>query len=436
MHFFKDYHPAYRGQGRTERAGEGKEPRHLDGHVQPVAELGQRGRRESAHPAPLSRWCSARPPSCGWSATRTSSRSTPRATSCRTSTPVDVIIVLENSQMITFQAATGQLDFTSFTLETQNIPLLKLGERKGMNKVHIWRRLHVVDVAIQPNYNFDDLKYRDLVWGQGGERRFVRALSHAIDRDQMNEVIYFGRGTPSQVTAHRSRPLVRGALRQGAYPLRPGLFPRAAGRARPFRRRRRRPARVSGRIEADNHAGVHRLRDAEGHQSGTGAGLLARGGHRRAPQDHRAALAGGTGHVEQDADDGVARGQGDGHLVPALAGLVLSAPGGVGHDDVEPLGTVPPERRGTRRRAPRTHPQHARLGWASSSPPPTRRIARRPPRRCSRAHADNLWAIGTVGNAPASGGRVEAAQECRAERHLGCRQPLDDALPSGDLVHR
>ena len=116
---------------------------------------------------------------------------------------IDAIILLENSQMITFQAATGQLDFAAFTLKTQDIPLLKLGEVRGVNKVHIWRRLHISDVALQANYNHDDLKYRDLVWGKG-ERRFMRALSHAIDRDQMNKSIYFGRGVPSQVTAHPS----------------------------------------------------------------------------------------------------------------------------------------------------------------------------------------------------------------------------------------
>ena len=116
---------------------------------------------------------------------------------------IDAIILLENSQMIAFQAATGQLDFAAFTLKTQDIPLLKLGEAKGVNRVHIWRRLHISDVALQANYNYDDPKFRALVWGTG-ERRFMRALSHAIDRDQMNKAIYFGRGIPSQVTAHPS----------------------------------------------------------------------------------------------------------------------------------------------------------------------------------------------------------------------------------------
>ena len=114
---------------------------------------------------------------------------------------IDAIILLENSKMIAFQAATGQLDFAAYALKTEDIPLLKLGEVKGVNTVHVWTRLHISDVSIQPNYNYDDPKYRELLWGTG-ERKFVRALSHAIDRPQMNDVIYYGRGVPSQVTAH------------------------------------------------------------------------------------------------------------------------------------------------------------------------------------------------------------------------------------------
>ena len=62
------------------------------------------------------------------------------------------------------RASTGQLDFAAYTLRTQDIPLLKLGERTGLIKVHIWTRLHASDVAIQPNYNYADQRLRDLYW--------------------------------------------------------------------------------------------------------------------------------------------------------------------------------------------------------------------------------------------------------------------------------
>ena len=58
-----------------------------------------------------------------------------------------MIVLFENSQMITFQAATGQPDFAAFTLKTQDIPLLKLGEAKGVNRIHIWRRPHISEAC-------------------------------------------------------------------------------------------------------------------------------------------------------------------------------------------------------------------------------------------------------------------------------------------------
>ncbi len=111
---------------------------------------------------------------------------------------IDAEDILDNAEVVTAKASTGQLDFAAFTLRTQDIPLLKLGERNGEIKVHIWRRLHSSDVAIQPNYNYADAKYRALLW----DVRFRKALSLAINRPEMNEIIYFSRGVPRQVTVH------------------------------------------------------------------------------------------------------------------------------------------------------------------------------------------------------------------------------------------
>ena len=44
---------------------------------------------------------------------------------------VDAIILLENSKMIAFQAATGQLDFAAFALKTEDIPLLEARRGEG-----------------------------------------------------------------------------------------------------------------------------------------------------------------------------------------------------------------------------------------------------------------------------------------------------------------
>ena len=104
--------------------------------------------------------------------------------------------VVSDGAVAVAKASTGQLDFAAFTMPTQDIPLLKLGEQANGIKVNIWRRLHGSDLTIQPNYNHANKKLRTLYW----DVRFRRALSIAINRQEMNEIIYFGRGVPRQVT--------------------------------------------------------------------------------------------------------------------------------------------------------------------------------------------------------------------------------------------
>ncbi len=111
---------------------------------------------------------------------------------------VDVIEAetVSDTAVAVAKASTGQLDFAGFRLPTQDIPLLKLGEKSDSVTVKIWRRLHGSDLAIQANLNHVDQGLRRLFQ----DVRFRRALSLAIDRDEMNEIIYFGRGVPRQVT--------------------------------------------------------------------------------------------------------------------------------------------------------------------------------------------------------------------------------------------
>ena len=108
--------------------------------------------------------------------------------------------IVDSKEVITTMASTGQLDFSAYELRTQDIPLLKLGERGSGIKVHVWTRLHSSDIVIQMNFNAKDTRLAKLYW----DLRFRKALSVAIDRMEMNELIYFGRGTPRQVTAHPS----------------------------------------------------------------------------------------------------------------------------------------------------------------------------------------------------------------------------------------
>lgn len=104
--------------------------------------------------------------------------------------------IVSDTAVAVAKASTGQLDFAGFRLPTQDIPLLKLGEKANGIQVKIWRRLHGSDLALQMNFNHADAGLRAVF----RDVRFRRALSLAINREEMNEIIYFGRGVPRQVT--------------------------------------------------------------------------------------------------------------------------------------------------------------------------------------------------------------------------------------------
>jgi peptide/nickel transport system substrate-binding protein len=110
---------------------------------------------------------------------------------------VDSIRVMQvtNAEVIAARTSTGQVHFSGNGIETQDIPLFKLGEKPNNYRTHIWNRLHGVDVVIQPNLTSADLELRAIF----RDFRFRRALSLAINREEINTVVYFGRATPRQV---------------------------------------------------------------------------------------------------------------------------------------------------------------------------------------------------------------------------------------------
>ena len=105
-------------------------------------------------------------------------------------------LVVQNREMMTAKACTGQATIAGTQTETSDIPLFKRGERKCGYRTYIWNRLHGVDVAIQPNLTCQDLGLRAIF----RDVRFRRALSLAIDRTEINQMLYFGHATPRQTT--------------------------------------------------------------------------------------------------------------------------------------------------------------------------------------------------------------------------------------------
>jgi peptide/nickel transport system substrate-binding protein len=97
------------------------------------------------------------------------------------------------------KAVAGNYDVISQSLLVKNFKSYKDGEAKGGYKVYTWKSGRVEQL-----YNFN-MNYPDEHWQKVfRDVRFRRAMSVAINRAEINEVLYFGMGTPTQMTAHRT----------------------------------------------------------------------------------------------------------------------------------------------------------------------------------------------------------------------------------------
>ena len=86
----------------------------------------------------------------------------------------------------------GEADFARHFASLNNFPLYKENEEAGGYTTHLQNSLVGNDVAIGFNFNQEDPVLRALYH----DIRFRRALSVAINRDEISEEVYFGQAVP------------------------------------------------------------------------------------------------------------------------------------------------------------------------------------------------------------------------------------------------
>ena len=102
---------------------------------------------------------------------------------------------VESKEMMAAKASTGQVTFAGY-LVTADIPLFKRFEAENGYTTYIWRRCYGSDVVFQINMTHPDPRLRQVFQ----DVRFRRAMSLAIDRDEINDIVYDGRALPRQLT--------------------------------------------------------------------------------------------------------------------------------------------------------------------------------------------------------------------------------------------
>ncbi len=133
---------------------------------------------------------------------------------------IDQILVRKAADITTANVwiVTGQDDFNGFHTSLQQLPTYRQYEQQSDYRILLYRGTFGTEVLIQFNQTIEDPVLREIFQ----DVRFRRAMSHAINREEINEVLDFGLGEPRQHhgVAHRQR--LQGGVCQGLHRVRSG----------------------------------------------------------------------------------------------------------------------------------------------------------------------------------------------------------------------
>jgi peptide/nickel transport system substrate-binding protein len=101
-----------------------------------------------------------------------------------------------NPEIAAAKMITGEADLSARFTATNDIPLYKANEEKGGYRTFIYHRVYGSDVGVLVNLSHRDPAIREIFW----DVRFRRAVSHALDRNEINNKVYFGQAVVMQAT--------------------------------------------------------------------------------------------------------------------------------------------------------------------------------------------------------------------------------------------
>ncbi|HEY3074325.1 MAG TPA: ABC transporter substrate-binding protein [Burkholderiales bacterium] len=115
------------------------------------------------------------------------------------------VLAIADSKLIPAKAGAGDADLQARDLSFNNYTFLKQGEKTNGYRTLLWRAARGSHIALFPNLNVNDAVWRALL----RDVRFRRALSLAIDRSLVNQVLYFGLALEANNTVLEASPLYR-----------------------------------------------------------------------------------------------------------------------------------------------------------------------------------------------------------------------------------
>ncbi len=116
-----------------------------------------------------------------------------------------VILSVTAPTLIPAKTGTGESDLQGRGLTLNDYTFLKKGESRYGYDLRLWRKAIGAHMALFPNLNIADPVWRELM----RNKSFRHALSMAIDRDAINEFLFFGLARPANNTVLPESPLYR-----------------------------------------------------------------------------------------------------------------------------------------------------------------------------------------------------------------------------------
>jgi len=114
-----------------------------------------------------------------------------------------VVFTVVDDKLIPIKTGAGETDLQSRGLFFKHYTFLKESEGRSGLQTRLWQTARGAHLAIYPNLNAKDEVWRELF----RDVRFRHALSLAVDRDEINQIMFFGLGIGGNNTVLPQSPL-------------------------------------------------------------------------------------------------------------------------------------------------------------------------------------------------------------------------------------
>lgn len=106
-------------------------------------------------------------------------------------------VYVAEKEIQNLKLSNGEVAYKAQSVFGEDLPVLQQNEEKGNYTIDVVPTVGEMMVVYSPNVNHKDEGMRQIL----GDLRFRQALSLALNREEMNELVYFGLGRPMQYTA-------------------------------------------------------------------------------------------------------------------------------------------------------------------------------------------------------------------------------------------